>query len=135
MVLFLSEEWVGEFNRLAAGVDVPEPGDEAALAARRGSFAMRQVVTGGPDGDVTCTLRVAGPRVTMDRSGTGDAEVTMILAWEDAVALSQGSFSPADAVAAGRVRVRGDLGVLAAGQAALTAVGEALGPLRADTTD
>jgi hypothetical protein len=133
---FLSDEWVRTFNDLAAEVVVPEPGEDAALGARRGRFALRQVVTGGPDGDLVRTLRVDGDRVSMD-AGDGDgpeAEVTVVLGWDDAVALSLGTFSPADAMAAGRIRVRGDLGVLAAGQAALAAVGDAIEPLRAETT-
>jgi hypothetical protein len=133
---FLSPPWVEEFNRLVATVDVPEPDDDAVLAVRDGSFSLRQVVTGGPEGETVRTIRVDGGRVRMetDVEATPEPDVTVALTWEDAVALSLGTFSPADALATGRIRVRGDLGVLAAGQAVLAAAAASLEPLRADTT-
>lgn len=136
MPRFLSPQWVEEFNQLVAAVTLPEPDGDAALAVRDGCFSLRQVVTGGPEGETVRTLRVEGGRVWMeaDPDATADPDVTVALTWDDAVALSLGTFSPAEALAGGRIRVRGDLGVLAAGQAALAAAAGALEPLRADTT-
>ena len=52
----------------------------------------------------------------------GDAAVTIRLTWADAVAMAAGELAPGEAIAAGRVRVRGDLSVLAEAQAVLVAV-------------
>jgi hypothetical protein len=124
---------VDAFNAAAATVTVPEPGADAPLAAADGTFAVCQVVRGGPDGDIAVTVHVAEGRVWMT-PGADDAQVTVALQWDDAVAMAQGTLAVADALTAGRIRVRGDLGVLVAGQAALAAVQPALASLHAVTT-
>jgi putative sterol carrier protein len=137
---FLSPEWIDAFNAALADVTVAPPGPEAGLAVRDGRFSMRQVVTGGPDGDVQATLRVVEGRVTMTGAGPGGAAdaaadggepaVTIRLSWDDAVSMAAGALAPAEAIAAGRVRVRGDLSVLAEAQAVLGAVQSHLQKLR-----
>lgn len=141
MPRFLSPQWVERFNEAASAAEVPEPGPEAGLAVRSGSFAMAQVVTDGPDGEVCTVLHVDGSKVSMEAGDDGSppdgaegADVTVRLVWEDAVALSAGTLRPAEALAEGRIRVRGDLSVLAAAQATLAAVQPHLAGLRADTT-
>src|ERR1700688_93336 len=113
-----------------ADVALAPPGPEAGLAVRDGRFSMGQVVTGGPDGDVHTTLRVLEGRVTMTGADGEDAEVTIRLTWADAVAMAAGELSPGEAIAAGRVRVRGDLSVLAEAQSVLVAVQAQLQELR-----
>jgi len=90
------------------------------------------VVTGGPDGEARVTLRVAGGRVSMEEGESPGADVTIRVAWPDALALARGELSAAEAIAGGRVRVRGDLAVLAAGQALWAALAPGLGSLDAD---
>ena len=92
------------------------PGPDAGLATRDGAFAMCQVVTGGPDGEVCTTLSVRDGRAPWP-PGDADADVTIRLTWDDAVAMAAGALAPGDAIAAGRMRVRGDLSVLAEAQA------------------
>jgi hypothetical protein len=119
---FLGPEWIDAFNQSLVDVVLAPPGADAGLAVRDGRFSMGQVVTGGPDGDVHTVLRVVEGRVTMSGAGAGDggdAEVTIRLTWDDAVAMAAGALSPTDAIAAGRVRVRGDLAVLAEAQTVL----------------
>jgi hypothetical protein len=135
---FLSPEWVDAFNEALADVTVAAPGPEAGLAVRDGRFSMCQVVTGGPEGDVQVTLRVVEGRVTMTGAGPADdadagggqPAVTIRLTWDDAVSMAAGALAPAEAIAAGRVRVRGDLSVLAEAQAVLGAVQSHLQKLR-----
>jgi putative sterol carrier protein len=72
---------------------------------------------------------------TTDRVGTTDrAEVTIALDYVDAAALARGELTPADALTGGRIRVRGDLSVLAAGQELLRAARVHTRVLDADTT-
>jgi hypothetical protein len=131
---FLSPEWMDAFNRALADVTVAPPGPEAGLAVRDGAFSLGQVVTGGPDGDVHSILRVVDGRVTMTDAGDdgddGDPAVTIRLTWDDAVSMAAGELAPGEAIAAGRVRVRGDLSVLAEAQAVLAAVQPHLQELR-----
>lgn len=134
MPAFLSPEWVAAFNAAVADVPVPDQGDDAPLATRNGAFTVAQVVRGGPAGEAGTTLAVAGGRVTMRSGADPDATVTVALSWDDAVAMATGTLSPTEALAAGRIRVRGDLGVLVAGQALLAALHPHLGALHAATT-
>ena len=73
--------------------------------------------------DGTLTLELAArPRHRARRRRTARAaDVTIALDYTDAAALATGTLSPAEALTAGRIRVRGDLSVLAAGQELLAA--------------
>ncbi len=130
MIRFLSPEWVDAFNEALVDVVIAPPGPEAGLAVRDGRFSLAQVVSGGPGGDVQTTFEVHEGRATMTAGASGDASVTIRLTWDDAVAMAAGELSPADAIAAGRVRVRGDLSVLAEAQAVLGALAPHLQKLR-----
>ena len=66
----------------------------------------------------------------MTGGDSGDAAVTIRLTWDDAVAMVAGELAPGEAIAAGRVRVRGDLSVLAEAQAVLGAVAPHLHKVR-----
>ena len=137
MPRFLSPDWIAAFNAAVGDVEVPEPGTDASLGARSGSYTWCQVVTGVPDGPaegVAVTVRVRDGRVTMESGKAEDAAVTIRVGWDDARALSLGELAPTEAIAAGRVRVRGDLAVLSAGQALLDALAPHLAPLHAATT-
>ena len=133
MVRFLSPEWVESFNEAVSEVVVEPPGPDAGLAVRDGRFSMGQVVTGGPHGDVRTTLRVNAGRLTMSAGGDDDVAVTIRLTWTDAVAMAAGNLAPGEAIAAGRVRVKGDLSVLAEAQGVLVAVQPQLQELRRRT--
>jgi putative sterol carrier protein len=147
VVQFLSPSWAEEFNAALDGVELPGPGPEAGLAAADGRFAVVQEVHGGPDGDVSVVLRVdggslrfrveaGGERRTTDAgtAGQGPADVTIVISYEDAAALSKGEMAPAEALNAGRIRVRGDLSVLVAAQGMLVAARAATQALAASTT-
>lgn len=133
MTRFLSTQWVDAFNEAVADVELAPPGADGALAVRDGRFAMAQVVTGGPDGEVCTTLRVDAGRLSITGGAVPDADVTIRLDWADAVAMAAGELAPGEAIAAGRVRVRGDLSVLAEAQTVLAAVQAQLQDLRAGT--
>lgn len=139
MPQFLSPEWVAAFDAALAGVTVPGPGDEAGLAAVDGRFTVIQKVHGGPSGDVTVALTVRDGTLHLslpenDQSGADAADVAISLAYEDAVALSKGELVAAEALTAGRVRVRGDLSVLVASQQMLASAQPHVQALTADTT-
>jgi hypothetical protein len=129
MARFLSPQWVEELNASLEGAVLPDPAPDAGLAMTDGKVTVVQEVHGSPDGDVRLVMRIeAGtirlhlapvPGRTDDGSGdeSGDApDVTIVLSYEDAAAMSKGELTPAEALNAGRVRVRGDLSALAAGQ-------------------
>ena len=118
---FLSGEWL---DRMASSM-APAPPDV--------SVAVHQRVTGGPDGDVEYTLRLAGGAVSVE-PGPGAADLQIVEDYETAAAISQGLLSPAAAFASGRLRLAGPVGALIEHQEALAAVGERMAALAAATT-
>jgi hypothetical protein len=155
MPRYLSPEWVRAFDAALQGLDLSDAVAEAgrdSLTASSGDFAVAQEVTDLPEGvggpDVTGTGSDAGARVrtvltVADGRATLQADpgaelpsnVTMVLAYADALAIARGELDPADALAGGRVRVRGELAVLVAGQTVLNAAARQLGPTLDAITD
>jgi hypothetical protein len=74
-------------------------------------------------------------RLVLDPEGSLPADVTLIVEYADASAIALGELNPADALADGRVSVRGDLAALVAAQAVLASVAEQLGPALAELID
>ncbi len=164
MARFLSPSWAEEFNRALEGAEVPGPDPDAGLAAADGTFTVVQEVRGGPDGDVRVILRVVDRELRLqvvgpgndadgadhadgtdgadgadgsdgvDEPEAGDPDVTIVISYEDAVAMSKGELAPAEALNAGRIRVRGDLSVLVAAQQMLMAARASTHGLVSSTT-
>jgi SCP-2 sterol transfer family len=146
MPRYLSPEWVQAFDDALSGLDLSATIAEAgtgSLTAADGAFAVAQVVTDVPeeidgiDGTVRTVLSVAGGQVRFQRDPGAalPVNVTMVLGYDDALAIARGGLDPADALAAGRVRVRGELAVLVAGQSVFATAAARLGPTMADLTD
>jgi SCP-2 sterol transfer family len=149
MPRYLSPAWVEAFNTALAGLDLREAiatAGAGSLTAAQGTFRVTQVVTDAPGGDGVATapggvvrtvLSVDDGRITLtlDPDETMASNVTIILTYADARAIARGEVDPADALAAGSVRVRGELAVLVAGQAVLNAAATALGQTLTDLTD
>jgi len=145
MPRYLTPAWVQAFNAALAGLDMREAIASAgagSLTAAQGTFAVAQVVTDAPDdaapgGVVRTVLTVDDGRIslTLDPKETLASNVTIVLTYADAMAIARGEVDPADALAAGSVRVRGELAVLVAGQAVLNAASAALGQTLTELTD
>jgi hypothetical protein len=140
MPRYLSPEWVTAFNDALRELDLSAAiaaAGAGSLTASDGSFAVAQVVTDAPEGEVRTVLTVAdgGASLALDPTRALSANVTIVMGFDDALAMARGGLSPADALANGRVRVRGELAVLVAGQSVLAAAGALLGPALADLTD
>jgi len=146
MARYLSPEWVASFDAALGALDLTDAVAAAAagsVAAADGTFSVAQVVTGVPGGtgeaadEVRVVLTVADGRARLaldpghERAGTA----TIALTYADALAMARGELDPADALAAGRVRVRGDLAALVAGQDVLAAASARLGGGLAGLTD
>ncbi len=103
MARFLTREWLDEV--LAAGGD--GAGHEGASAR------IQAVVSGGPDGDVKCSVVIEDGRfveaVLGDLAG---AETTMTTDYATAVEIGRGDLDVNTAFMQGRVKVAGDMGGL-----------------------
>ena len=126
MARYLSPEWFAAVQAAADAVVVPDNGDGAPLV-------LRQVITGGPDGDVTYRLVIGAGSVAVE-PGDGPADLTLTQDYPTAVALLRGELSAPAAFMTGRVRVSGNLGALLAQQPALEALQGAFDRVR-DLTD
>jgi hypothetical protein len=143
---YLSPAWVQAFNAALAGLDLTDAIAEAgagSLTAAQGTFSVAQVVTDAPampgasGGIVRTVLTVDDGRImlTADPGEALSTNVTIVVAYVDALAIARGELDPADALAAGRVRVRGELAVLVAGQSVLNAASTALDRTLTELTD
>ncbi|HTU39567.1 MAG TPA: hypothetical protein VMF35_16325 [Acidimicrobiales bacterium] len=148
MARYLSPEWVESFDDALRALDLSDAVAAAgagSLAAADGTFSVVQVVTGvpdevrGPDGgdEVRVVLSVADghAHLVLDHAGTQGGTATIVLGYDEALAMARGELDPADALAAGRVRVRGDLAALVAGQDVLAAAALRLGATLDGLTD
>ena len=140
MPALYSPEWVAAFNAAVADLDVSSVDAGPSLAVTDGGFRVAQVVHDGPGAsEIRVVLALADGRLAMgleptDGPTNDPVNVTLSLSYEDAAALSRGEVDPAALVGTGRVRVRGDLSVLVAGQALLAAAAPRLAELQAATT-
>ncbi len=105
MAKWLSQEWLDESVRLAAGQ--PErPGATARLQYR---------VTDGPEGEVAYYWIVVDGHLVESRLGElEDAEVTLTESYDDAAAIQRGELDATAAFMQGRIRVDGDVAKLMA---------------------
>lgn len=147
MARLYSPEWVEQFNRAVGDLDVdPAVLGETSLVAGDRPVRIDQVLHDVPDRDdpLTVTLVVRDRRLRLevaeeapddpapDDPAPAAADVTVFLGYADAAALSVGELGPAEAIATGRIRVRGDLSVLVAVQGALAAAAPRLAGLSSE---
>ena len=151
MARYLSPEWVRSFDAALGALDLTDAVAAAAsgsLAAADGRFSVAQLVSSVPQGVggagsvVGLVLSVADGRAHLELDPDGaqgalvvGATATIALGYTDALDLALGRLDPADALAAGRVRVRGDLAALVAGQEVLAAAAVLLGGALEELTD
>ena len=125
---YLSPAWLD-----AAGAAVA--GDGALGAALAGvTFTVTQVVTGGPDGDVTWSVAVDDGTVALTPGPAARSDLRLTTDYATAAAVAAGQLGAQRAFVEGRLRVGGDLSLLIAHQRALAAVDDALAGVRARTT-
>ena len=128
MAQFLSEEWI---ETLDAELRHDERAQAAASDVR---LTIGQIVTGGPNGEVSYVLRVGDGEARVEPDGIDDADVTFTQDHATATAIAQGALAAQAAFMEGRVRVGGDLSLLMANAPALAGIDDALARARARTT-
>ncbi|HEY7628671.1 MAG TPA: SCP2 sterol-binding domain-containing protein [Ilumatobacteraceae bacterium] len=125
MIRYLSLAWIDALSRQVAGST-----ELAALAATH-DIAVTQVVTDGPEGDVTYHLRLGGGEASFGAGPADDADVCMEQSWATAKGVATGDINAQEAFLKGLIRLSGNQQklidsqpVFAALDAVFTAVGE-----------
>jgi putative sterol carrier protein len=124
MVQFLSAEWIAALDAAAREATVP-----AGV-----SLTIQQVVTGDGDGDVRYHLVLDDGRLQIRPGEAAGADVTLVQTREVAAALSRGELNAQQALEAGRLKLRGDIGHLAREGRALSAMEDVFAAVRAVTS-
>jgi hypothetical protein len=126
-IRYLSLDWI---NALSAEVAANEHMREVA---RHHTIGVTQVVSDGPEGDVTYHLSVADGQAEF---GAGPAEpehVKMEQTWETAVAVATGELNAQDAFVNGHIRLFGDQQKLLESQPVFGALDAVFGRVRERT--
>ncbi len=126
-VRYLSLDWIDALSR-----EVAESDELAALAADH-AIGVTQVVTGGPEGDVTYHLQVAGGGATFGAGEAAPEDVRIQEDWETAVAVATGSLNAQEAFIKGRILLTGDQQKLMDSAPVFSALDVVFAKVRADT--
>jgi putative sterol carrier protein len=102
MVRYLSLEWI---DAVATNVATNEQLGELADAHEIG---ITQVVSDGPEGEVTYHLQVGDGRIDFAAGPADPEHVRMEQTWETAVAVATGSLNAQEAFVNGHIRLHGD---------------------------
>jgi hypothetical protein len=126
-VRYLSLDWLEELGRAVDG------DSELRRLAAEHEIGLTQVVTAGPEGDVTYHLQVGDGEA---RFGPGPAEpehVRMEQSWDTAVAVATDELNAQQAFVDGRIRLIGDQQRLLAAQPIFGALDAVFSAVRART--
>jgi alkyl sulfatase BDS1-like metallo-beta-lactamase superfamily hydrolase len=124
MAPFLSPEWIAALD--AAALEAPVP-----TGVR---LTIQQIVTDDAGGDVRYHLILDDGALRVRPGEAAAADVTLIQSRAVAAALSRGELNAQQALEAGRMKLKGDIGHLARQGKALTAVADLFAAVRAVTS-
>lgn len=127
MARYLSLDWIDAVAaEVAAGAEIQ------ALAAAH-EIGVTQVVSGGPEGDVTYHLQVGDGAVTLGPGPADPEHVRMEQTWDTAVAVATGALNAQEAFISGRILLHGDQQRLLTAQPVFGALDAAFATVRPGT--
>ena len=101
-VRYLSLEWLDELSRVVAGDDT------VRQLATAHEIGVTQLVSDGPEGDVTYHLQVGGGQARFGPGAAAPEHVRMEQTWDTAVAVATGDLNAQAAFVNGHIRLYGD---------------------------
>lgn len=127
MLRYLSLEWLDALSReVAASTSL------AGLAATH-RIGVTQVVTAGPEGDVTYHLQVGDGSASFGAGAAHPEDVRMEQNWETAVGVATGTLNAQAAFLDGRILLTGDQQKLLDSQPVFGALDTVFGSVRPNT--
>lgn len=102
MARYLSLAWLDDL-----GTEV-HASDAVREAAAGRTIGVTQMVTDGPEGDVTYHLQVRDGEVTFGPGPAEPEDVRLVQSWETAAAVATGTLNAQEAFLRGRIRLTGD---------------------------
>jgi putative sterol carrier protein len=123
VVSFLASDWIAAFDAAAQEVAVPK---DVRLI-------VQQVVQRDGGDEVRYYVVAADGRLRVHPGQADSPDVTLTQDYHVAAALSRGELNAQQALAAGGVKLGGDIGRLLLHGAALSALGDAFAALRSET--
>ena len=102
MIRYLSLDWI---NALAAEV---ASSDQMRTVAESHRIGVTQVVSDGPEGDITYHLSVGNGEATFAAGPAEPEDVKMEQDWTTAVAVATGELNAQEAFIGGQIRLYGD---------------------------
>ena len=102
MIRYLSLDWI---NALSAEV---ASSDQMRAVAESHRIGVTQVVSDGPEGDITYHLSVGNGEATFAAGPAEPEDVKMEQDWSTAVAVATGELNAQEAFIGGKIRLYGD---------------------------
>ena len=102
MVRYLSLAWIDALTR-----EVAKSASLAALAVDH-DIAVTQIVTDGPEGDVTYHLRLGNGSASFGAGPAEEEDVRMQQSWSTATAIATGDLNAQEAFIKGLIRLSGN---------------------------
>lgn len=127
MVRYLSLAWIDALSQEVAN------SSELGALANSHRIAVTQVVTGGPEGDVTYHLRLGDGTATFGAGPADDADVCMEQSWDTAAAVATGQLNAQEAFLKGRIRLTGNQQKLIESQPVFAALDKVFAAVREQT--
>jgi putative sterol carrier protein len=128
MIRYLSLDWIDALSDEVAASDVMR---EIAETHRVG---VTQVVSNGPEGDVTYHLSVGDGSASFGAGPADPEDVKMEQDWDTAVAVATGELNAQEAFIGGRIRLFGDQQKLLESQPVFGALDAVFSTVRERTT-
>jgi putative sterol carrier protein len=128
MPKFLEEQWVATFNRITATLMPANDGPPAR------SWTIQYILTRDNDGPLSYFMLMTSGGLSIDLGETENPDLTVREEYETATRIARGEITAIDALAAGLIQVRGELGALAEHAMILTKAATRLDELNSQTT-
>lgn len=128
MIRYLSLDWIDALS------DEVAASDQMREIADSHRIGVTQVVSDGPEGDVTYHLSVGDGTATVGAGPADPEDVKMEQDWETAVAVATGELNAQEAFIGGRIRLFGDQQKLLESQPVFGALDAVFATVRERTT-